>query len=140
MRSVLRIGLSGLCLLPATALIAASAPRALGPAMGGLWEVSRSATGHNPTRLCVPSAEMLAQFEHRQGRCTRVVVRDSGNEALIHYTCAAGGFGQSKVTLVTPRSLTIDTQGISDNLPFHYQLYARRIGNCAPSAGQMSRR
>ena len=98
--------------------------------MGGLWEVSRSASGRNPTRVCVPTADQLAQFEHRQGRCNRVVVKDSGSEALIHYTCANGGFGQSKVTLVTPRSLTIDTQGISDNLPFHYQLYARRVGNC----------
>jgi hypothetical protein len=131
MRNLVKIGLLSLCILPATALIAASSPRALAPAMGGLWEVSRSATGHNPTRVCVPTAELLAQFEHRQGRCTRVVIKDSGSEALIHYTCAAGGFGQSKVTLVTPRSLKIDTQGIADNLPFHYQLYARRVGNCA---------
>ena len=131
MRNLARLGLAGLCFIPATALIAASSPRALAPASGGLWEVSRSATGHGATRVCVASAELLAQFEHRQGRCTRVVVKDVGTEALIHYTCATGGFGQSKVTLITPRSLTIDTQGISDNLPFHYQLYARRIGNCS---------
>ena len=134
MRTVLRIGLIGLCLFPATALIAASSPRALAPASGGLWEVSRSATGHGATRVCVPSAELLAQFEHRQGRCTRVIIKDVGSEALIHYTCANGGFGQSKVTLLTPRSLTIDTQGIADNLPFHYQLYARRVGNCTAAA------
>jgi len=34
------------------------------------------------------------------------------------------------MTLITPRSLRIDTQGISDNLPFHYQLYARRVSDC----------
>ena len=117
-------------LLTLSAVAAASVPRALAPAMGGLWEVSRSATGHNPTRICVASPELLANFEHRQQRCTRKVVSDAGTDALISYNCAGGGFGQSKMTLITPRTLRIDTQGISDNLPFHYQLHARRIGNC----------
>jgi hypothetical protein len=131
MNNNLRIGLIGLSILPAAILVAAAQPRALAPATGGLWEVSQSATGHNPTRVCVPSPEVLAQYEHRQARCTRVVISDKGTETVIHYTCADGGFGQSKVTLLTPRSLRIDTQGISGNLPFHYQLHARRVGECA---------
>ena len=113
-------------------------PRALAPAAGGLWEVSTSATGHNPTRVCVPSVDVLAQFEHRNGRCTRSVIRDNGTNAEISYTCTDGGFGHSAVTLVTPRSLTIDTQGISGGLPFHYKLYARRMGDCQP--GGIARR
>ena len=117
--------------LSASLLVAATVPRALAPAAGGLWEVSQSATGHDPTKVCVPSPEVLAQFEHRQARCTRKVIRDTGNQTEIHYTCADGGFGRSAVTLVTPRSLTIDTQGISGGLPFHYKLYARRMGDCA---------
>jgi hypothetical protein len=120
----------GLLTLFAGTLVAASVPRALAPALGGLWEVSRSATGHNPTRICVASPDLLAQFEHRQQRCERTVVSDSGSETLITYNCPGGGFGQSKMTLITPRTLRIDTQGISDNLPFHYQLHARRIGSC----------
>ncbi len=125
-----RIGLGALVALSAAGAIAAAQPRALAPAEGGLWEVSESASGHNATQVCVPSAEVLAQYEHRQGRCTRAVISDKGSEAVIHYTCADGGFGQSKVTLLTPRSMRIDTQGISANLPFHYQLHARRLGNC----------
>jgi hypothetical protein len=127
----LRIGLAGLLTCSAGLLAAASVPHALAPATGGLWEVSRSATGHDPTRICVASPDLLAQFEHRQQRCTRNVVSDGATEALISYNCAGGGFGQSRMTLITPRSLRIDTQGISDNLPFHYQLYARRVGECA---------
>ena len=98
--------------------------------MGGMWEVSRSATGHNPTRICVASPDLLAQFEHRQQRCARNVVSDRGSETLISYNCPGGGFGQSKMTLITPRTLRIETQGIADNLPFHYHLHARRIGDC----------
>lgn len=131
MRSSARIGLATAVTLSATLLVAATVPRALAPATGGLWEVSQSANGRDATKVCVPSPEVLAQFEHRQGKCTRVVIRDSSNLAEIHYTCSDGGFGRSQVTLVTPRSLTIDTQGISGGLPFHYKLYARRTADCA---------
>ena len=124
------IGLLGLLTVSAGAFGAASVPRALAPALGGLWEISRSASGHNPTRICVATPDLLAQFEHRQRRCTRTVVSDNGRETLISYNCPGGGFGQSKMTLITPRTLRIDTQGIADNLPFHYQLHARRIGSC----------
>lgn len=127
MNRAMRIGLLGLLCLSATA---ASPPRALAPAAGGLWEVATDATGHNPARICVPSPDVLAQFEHRNGRCTRVVISDAGTDAVIHYTCADGGFGQSKVTLITPRTLRIDTQGISGGLPFHSILHARRMGDC----------
>jgi hypothetical protein len=134
MSKFVRIGLAGTLTLSAALLAAATVPRALAPAAGGLWEVSRSANGHDPARICAATPDVLAQFEHRQGRCTRTVIRDSGADAEIHYTCAGGGFGQSKVKLVTPRSLTIDTQGISGGLPFHYKLYARRIGDCRGQA------
>ena len=130
MKNSVRIGLLGLLPLSAAFLAAAAAPRALLPAMGGLWEVSQTADGHGAQRLCVPSPVLLAQYEHRNGRCTRSIVSDQGSEALISYTCAGGGFGQSKVTLLTPRTMRIDTQGISGNLPFHYQLHARRVGDC----------
>ena len=130
MRSKMRAGLVALLTLSTVLLAAASLPRALAPAQGGLWEVSRSATGHAATRICVATPDLLAQFEHRQNRCTRTVVSDSGTQTLISYNCAGGGFGQSKMTLITPRTLRIDTQGISENLPFHYQLHARRVGDC----------
>ena len=130
MSSVLRIGFLGLPFVSAAAIAATVVPHALASAQGGMWEVSRSATGHSPTRICVATPDLLAQFEHRQQQCTRRVVSDSGTQTLISYNCPAGGFGQSKMTLITPRSLKIDTQGISDNLPFHYQLYARRVGDC----------
>jgi hypothetical protein len=129
-RRIWTIGLLGLLTVSAGAVAAVTVPRALAPALGGLWEVSRSATGHNPTRICVATPDLLAQFEHRQQRCQRTIVSDNGSQTVISYNCPNGGFGQSKMTLITPRTLRIDTQGISDSLPFHYQLHARRIGSC----------
>jgi hypothetical protein len=110
--------------------VAAPAPRALAPAIGGLWEISRNAQGQNAQRVCVPSPDALALFEHRGRQCTRKVISDRGSQAVIHYTCTDGGFGRSDITLITPRSMRIETQGISGGMPFHYQLHARRVGNC----------
>ena len=132
MRSGARIGVTAAMAFFAATIVTATVPRALAPAAGGLWELSKSANGHDPTRVCVPSPDVLAQFEHRNAKCTRTVIRDSGMNAEINYSCAGGGFGRSAVTLLTPRSLTIDTQGISGGLPFHYKLYARRMGDCRP--------
>lgn len=109
-------------------LAAATTPAALSSIPGGLWEVTR--TGAEPVRLCVADPVTLAQFEHRDSSCTRDVVRDAGTGATIHYTCTGGGFGHSSVKVITPRSLRVETQGISGNAPFKYVLQARRVGNC----------
>ena len=109
---------------------AAPGPRALAGAAPGAWDVSRSADGHNPTRLCFADLTALAQWEQRRGNCTRVVISDSASKTVIHYTCTDGGFGRSDLTLLTPRTIRVDTQGISRGLPFAYQLHARRAGAC----------
>lgn len=97
---------------------------------GGRWEVSRSATGSAAEKVCLAQPAMLAQWEHRGGRCTRVVISSSEREAVIHYTCAGGDFGRSQVRVITPRTLRVETQGISGGFPFNYVLHARRTGNC----------
>lgn len=113
----------------AFALMAAALPAIIADS-GGLWEVSRSATGANAERRCVPSAQVLAQWEHRQLPCTRTVVTATATEAVINYTCPGGSFGRSMLKVITPRTLRIETQGISDGFPFNYVLHARRIGEC----------
>lgn len=127
MRKGLR--LAGLLAVGALAL-GGAAPAALRGVAGGSWEVSRSANGRDATRLCVADPAMLAQFEHRGGACTRVILSDKQSETVIHYTCQGGDFGRTRVTVITPRSLRLDTQGISRGLPFSYQLHARRAADC----------
>lgn len=110
---------------------AAQRPTALAPTSGGLWEISGAPDAKIPPRLCVADPAVLAQYEHRGDACTRVVISDTPPSAVIHYTCAGRGFGRSKLTLITPRSIRIETQGISGDLPFNYVLQARRVGDCA---------
>ena len=111
-------------------LAAANSPALLAHVSGGLWEVSSSATGADPVRLCVSDALRLAQYEHRSARCSRRVIDSRGDEALINYSCAGSGFGNTRITMLTPRSLRLDTQGIKDGQPFGYVLHARLIGDC----------
>ena len=119
----------------ATAVVtlgAAQRPAALAVTSGGLWEISGAPGTKAPERICVADTAVLAQYEHRGQMCTRLVISDTPTATVIHYTCPGGGFGRSKLTLVTPRSLRIETQGISDNLPFNYVIQARRVGECGP--------
>ena len=105
-------------------------PSLLGKAAGGEWSVSRSADGSNPVKLCVAHPGALARWEHRGEACGQVELSARGNETVANYSCPAGDFGHSKISVITPRSLRIDTQGIHRGEPFFYQLHARRTGNC----------
>ena len=72
----------------------------------------------------------LAQFEHRRLSCSRNLISDHPTSAVVEYSCGGAGFGHSKLDVITPRSLRIETQGVSNNLPFSYVLQARRVGDC----------
>ena len=115
-------------------LSAAQRPAALAPTSGGLWEINGVPTASGPVRMCLGDTVELAQFEHRGQNCRRTLISDTPSTTVIHYTCAGGGFGETRMTLVTPRSLRVETQGISGNFPFHYVLQARRIGDCRGAA------
>ena len=124
-RAMTRVTGAALLLLPLTAAVR---PSLFMQTSGGLWEVTRNNGGRR--NVCVPDPVVLAQYEHLRSSCARDLVRNGQSRAEIHYTCQGGSFGQSTVELITPRSLRIETQGISNNAPFHYVLQARRLGNC----------
>jgi|SRR5687767_13963706 len=112
-------------------LAAAGPPAALGAARPGLWEISGAPYAGTAVLQCVADTALLARVEHSGQNCTQEVVKDNASVAVVEYKCANGGFGRSKLTLLTPRSMRIETQGISANYPFNYVIQARRIGDCA---------
>jgi hypothetical protein len=125
---LLGISFAGVSL--ALVLGGAQRPLALAQTMPGLWVLSGTPGTKAPARQCVADVAALAQFEHRGKSCSRQVLRDSASSTTIEYHCAGSDFGRSEIGVVTPRSLRIETQGISDGLPFHYVLQARRVGEC----------
>lgn len=123
-RAILQRSCAGVLLL---AGLAAASPSVLAGVNGGLWEVS----GHgDPVRLCVADPLVLAAYEHRNASCSRKVIRSNGETAVVSYSCSGGGFGHSEISVLTPRSLHIDTQGISGGEPYQYPLDAHRVGDC----------
>jgi len=122
----------------ATAVCAGGAhagpPAALTQVAGGLWEISGVPGTQAPVRQCVADIMALSQYEHRGRNCARKVLSNGERSTLINYTCGSADFGQSQIDVITPRSLRISTQGISDQLPFNYVLQARRVGDCTKSA------
>jgi hypothetical protein len=132
------VGKATLLIGPAAALAAAFAaaqqPPALGQAQPGLWEISGVPGTRAPLRQCLADVAALARFEHRAKPCAAKVLKSGGTSTSIEYSCGAAGFGHSEVELITPRSLRISTQGISDGLPFNYVLQARRVDDCPKSA------
>ena len=108
----------------------ARAPGAIALASPGLWEFTGLPDAGGPARQCLADTGALARLEHRRDTCKETVISQSASTTLIHYTCSNGGYGQTKVTMLTPRSLRIETQGISANYPFNYKIQARRVGEC----------
>lgn len=118
------------CAAFAAVLMGASLPLAM--AGQGEWEIGKTA-GRAGERVCLADPAMLMQWEHRGKQCSRVIVASSIDRAEVHYTCVGGGFGSSRVQVLTPRSIKIETQGIADGLPFGYLVHARRVGACPAS-------
>ena len=127
-----RLGSMGAVALGVLAASAfAAGPRALAPASGGKWQVAHNARGGAAQDLCIADPILFAQWEHRSQRCERTILSDRGNKTVISYTCGDGGFGRSEMTLLTPRTLRIATQGIAAGAPFNHVIHARRVGDCA---------
>jgi hypothetical protein len=131
MRLVL-LSLAGLT--AALVLTAAQRPAALAQTAPGLWEISGLPGAKTPARECVADLGMLTRYEHRSRPCDVKVISDSASGAVVEYSCGGAGFGHTKLDVITPRSLRIETQGVSDNLPFSYVLQARRVGDCPAPA------
>ena len=124
-RLLLRLGAcAGIAILA----VAASLPSTMvGP---GEWEVSKNVNGSAGEKVCLSDPALLTQWEHRSKQCERVILSSSPERAEVHYTCNGGGFGTSRVEVLTPRSIKVDSQGIAGGYPFAFVLHAHRVGPC----------
>ena len=133
MRGVMNRRLASLTVAGITAalvLTGAQRPGLFAQTAPGLWEISGIPGAKVSARECVADMASLARYEHKSRPCTMKVTSDSPDSAVVDYSCGGAGFGHTKIDLISPRSLRIDTQGVADNLPFSYVLQARRVGDC----------
>ncbi|XHR99279.1 hypothetical protein ACFB49_08740 [Sphingomonas sp. DBB INV C78] len=104
----------------------------------GLWQLQ--AEGEAPRKICVgPDTGALVQVRHAGTACSRLVIANQKSSATVHYSCPGAGWGRTTVKMVTPRSVTLDTQGIAANAPFAFTADARRMGDCPTKSASLNR-
>jgi len=113
---------------------------ALSSLQPGLWSIrSRDPDGPALRQLCLGDPRILLQLRHEGQSCSRFVVTNDAQTAVVTYTCPGRGNGRTTVRVETPRVAQIDSQGIADNSPFDWALEARRVGDCPASARARSK-
>jgi hypothetical protein len=97
----------------------------------GRWQVRELDNGVAATTVCLGDPAQLVRFEHRRtSGCLSQVLASGEKHATVQYSCRGRGYGHSAVRVETPRSVRIDTQGLSNGRPFSYRLEAQRVGAC----------
>ncbi|MES2057529.1 MAG: hypothetical protein V4564_16460 [Pseudomonadota bacterium] len=95
----------------------------------GQWQL-REVGGTSVRALCVADPRVLIQLEHGRAQCSRFIVANTANSAIVNYTCPGSGHGRTTITVETGRLFKLQTQGIADGAPFDMSYEARRIGAC----------
>jgi hypothetical protein len=103
---------------------------ALAKLQSGLWQLRDLDSKAELPPICLGDPNLLVQIRHRSAPCSRIVVAEEAGAATVHYTCPAGGYGQTLIRVETPRLAQIETQGIVGSTPFSSRLEARRVGRC----------
>ncbi len=95
----------------------------------GEWTITPR-SGAASRKICVRSGRELIQLRHSQPNCSRFVVEDGASEVTVQYTCPGNGYGRTNIRRETGSLVQLESQGISDGLPFQVTAEARRTGSC----------
>lgn len=93
----------------------------------GEWQL-RAPNGSTRS-ICVTDPRVLLQLRGRSAGCTNFVVENGSNAGRITFSCPTGK-SDTRITVETPRLIRLETQGISQGLPFTEEYEGRRTGAC----------
>lgn len=96
----------------------------------GRWELRTRERG-GVQRLCVGDRRRLVQLRHPDLACERLIVEDTPNSVTVQYTCRGHGYGRTHIRRETSQLIQVESQGVTDGLPFDFAAEGRRIGDCA---------
>lgn len=129
----LMIGVAAaLCSASAVAVAPGSGVKAATAIEPGQWLVRERGEKSGGRSLCLRDASGFFQMRHPGAQCSRFVVDNEATRATVHYTCPGAGHGRTTLTVETPHSITVETQGIAAGLPFQDEYQIRRVGGCTP--------
>lgn len=115
-------------------------PVALSRIEPGQWVLRDTDGSGELRRICVTDPNALIQVAHPRTMCSRFVIADDPNAAVVHYTCPGAGHGHTAIKVETPRLIQIETQGLLNGMPFQWSLEGRRIGTCPAGTPGFTRR
>jgi hypothetical protein len=117
--------------VPVTGQDPVRAPMALTSLQLGQWEI-RSRTDPTVNRsVCLGDPRALIQLRHTGATCKKYVISNDPRATTVHYSCPAGGHGQTTIRVETPRLIQLESQGVANRAPFSFTAEGRRIGNCS---------
>lgn len=127
------MGMTGFAL--GAAVIALHAGRAapgepLAPITAGQWQL-KEIDGPGSRSVCVADPGALLQIQQPGGGCSRFVLDSARTTMTVHYTCGGRGHGRSTLTVRSPRSIKLETQGVATGSPFAADYDGRFLGPCS---------
>jgi hypothetical protein len=72
------------------------------------------------------------QLRHPGAACSRFVLANEAQTATVHYTCTGAGYGRTTIKVETGELIRVDSQGLSNQMPFQMAFEGRRAGKCNP--------
>jgi hypothetical protein len=117
--------------VPVTGQDPVRAPVALTSLQLGQWEIRSRADPSVNRTVCLGDPRSLIQLRHTGAMCKRYVISDDPRATTVHYSCPAGGHGQTTIRVETPRLIQLESQGIANRAPFAFTAEGRRVGNCS---------
>lgn len=111
---------------------AATPPPALARLQPGQWQFREAGTTM-ARAMCLADPAAALRIGHVDVACTQSVIESAPTTLTVRYSCAGAGHGRSTLTVRTPTSFRLQTQGLSGGAPFEFDYEARRIGDCAGS-------
>lgn len=101
---------------------------AIGTIERGQWQLKQP--DGSVRKLCLTAPSALFQLRHAGLQCKQTVLSAQGQATSVRYECAGHGYGQTTVTVETPRLVRVETAGIIDGAPFEDEYEARKLGPC----------
>lgn len=95
----------------------------------GKWAV-RDSDG-NERWLCVRDPYQVLRPDRITTPCQHVVMESAASRATVRSVCTGHGTMLTRITVDTPRQVTVDTQGVIDGQPFSETYDAKRVGECS---------
>ncbi|KTF68477.1 hypothetical protein ATB93_13665 [Sphingomonas sp. WG] len=95
----------------------------------GKW-LLRDADG-NERPMCLRDPYQILRPSHATAVCQRVLLESAASRATVRNVCAGHGTMLTRITVDTPRQVSLDVQGVIDGQPFSETYEARRVGECS---------